>query len=598
MRIFFDRIFILIKRASISKRLIIYISLILSVQMALIGYFSYNWTTAYLKDLNLDKIHESNNTIMNRANFIRNKYEDISNMFLANPTIQKLLLENLNPPSQSSMIANKRTIEGSLNDASGTTYSIIAGPNGIIYQSSNGYYLHIANDQIINSEIYKQSKVSKGQNVWLPSNINIYTGKAGSCLYLCRTYRSTTVLFKTLGQLVIQIPFDEIQQLFDESSLDSREYYAIVDNSYKYIYHTKDRDLIGQPVNEEIISDLSSGAAGDLIIDSDKEDYLLSYVVYQEKGWNVIHVMPMDIIRARAREASNYIILIMLISMLISIPVLVIILKHITNPIKTLKTAVERFGYGDTQIRAETNRLDEIGLLQNSFNKMAERINEQMLKIEEDNRQKRRLEINMLEYQINPHFLYNSLDFINWMACKAGNKEISEMVVALARFFRVGLSNGREFYKVRDELDHAKQYLLINQLRLKDCFRFELQADPAIADYYTIKILLQPVVENAIKHGIDKNKKDGIIRISAFQMEGDIIFEVSDNGNGIGKDRLKAIQALLANHSQVYMDSGNGFGLYNVNMRLWMQYGEQYGVTLESSEESGTTVRIKIPVQS
>jgi two-component system sensor histidine kinase YesM len=563
--------------------------------MALIGYVSYNWSTAYLKDLNLDKIREANTTIMNRANYIRGKYEDMSDMFLANPTIQKLLLDNLNPQSQSSMLSNKRTIEESLTDASEATYSIIAGTNGIVYQSSIGYYFHMDYDQIIDSEIYKQSQLSKGQNIWLPSNINIYTGKADPFLYLCRTYLSTAVLFKPLGQLIIQIPVDEIQQLFDEGSLDSREYYAIVDSNYKYIYHTKDKNLIGESVDSEIISDLSSGVDGDLVIHSGKEDYLLSYLVYKDRGWNVIHVMPMDIIRARAREVSNYIILIMLISMLIFMPVLVIILKHITNPIKALKTTVERFGYGDTQIRAVTDRLDEIGLLQNSFNKMAERINEQMLKIEEDHKQKRRMEINMLEYQINPHFLYNSLDFINWMACKAGNEDISEMVVALARFFRVGLSNGKEFYKIRDELDHAKQYLLINQLRLKDCFRFELQAEPDILDYFTIKILLQPVIENAIKHGIDKNKKDGMIRISAVRMEGDIIFEVSDNGKGIDKDKLHAIQALLANPTQIYADSGNGFGLYNVNVRLWMQYGDPYGVTLESSKEAGTAVRIKIP---
>ena len=583
------------KRMSISKRLIMYITLVLSVQLALIGFFSYNWTTQYLKDLNLNKIHELNYTIMHRANFIRSKYEDKSDMLLANPTIQKLLLDSLNPQTQTTMLDNKKTIEESLTDTSEEVYSIIAGENGMIYQSSNGTYLHIGYERITASEVYKQSLLSNGKNIWIPSNINIITGETRPSLYLCRKYLSTTVLYQPLGQLIIQIPFQELQQLFDESSFDSREYYAIVDSSYHYVYHTKDKELIGTAAGQEIISDLSSGADGDRIIKSGKADYLLSFVLHAQEGWNVIHVMPMDIIRARAREASNYIILIMLISMVISMPVLVIILKRITNPIKTLKTTVERFGDGDIRIRAETGRFDEIGLLQSSFNKMAERINQQMLKIEEDGRQKRRLEISMLEYQINPHFLYNSLDFINWMACKAGNEDISVMVVALARFFRVGLSNGKEFYTVHEELDHARQYLLINQLRLKDCFQFELQADPDLAEYSTIKIILQPVIENAIKHGINKNNGDGFIRVSAVHKENDIIFEVSDNGTGMDHERFNTIRALLANHTQIYMEAGNGFGLYNVNMRLWIQYGDDYGVFLDRSDESGTAVSIKIP---
>lgn len=583
---------------SISKRLILYIILILAVQMALIGYFTYNWTSEYLKDLNIKKIRETNYTIMQQANYIRSKYESISDNFLANPTLQELLLANANSPTQTAMIQNKRIIEQSLSDVNEKIYTIIVAKNGIVYQPLIGDYSRILFEKAKASDVYKQSELSTGGNLWIPCGSDFITGDNNPYLYLCRTYMSVTNLFMPLGQLIMKVPVDELKQVFKESELDAQEYYAIVNSNGKYIYHTQDMSLIGKYADQEIIAKLESGVDGEQIVSYNDEDYLLSYSFYNKTGWNIIHIMPMDIIRSHAIKAINNVLFIMLMSMIIAMPVLVLILMSFTTPIRTLQNTVEKFGNGMSQIRAKTDRLDEIGRLQNSFNQMADKINEQMEKIKEDSQQKRLMEINMLEYQINPHFLYNSLDFINWMAHKSGNEDISEMVTSLARFFRVGLSKGKEYYKVKDELDHVHQYLLINKLRFKDCFRFEIQAEPDVLELSTIKIILQPAVENAIKHGINKYKNDGFIRVSAKKAEDSVIFEVSDNGKGIDKERLEVIQKILASHTQVDMDSISGFGLYNVNMRIWMQFGEGYGATLSSSDGSGTTVRIKIPAIS
>lgn len=548
--------------------------------------------------MNIKRIREANYTIMQQANFIRSKYEDISDNYLANPTIQKLLLSNLNAPSQTLLIQNTKTIEQTLSDSKDKIYTMIVGDNSIIYQPYSENYKRITYEEVRNSEIYKQSLLSDGGNLWLTSDQNLITRDSKLYLYLLRTYMSVNVLYKPLGQLIIRIPINELQQVFKESNNNSSEYYAIIDSTGKYIYHTQNAKLIGEQADNEILAEFSSKEDGYKFVRSGEDDFLLTYSIYRRNGWNVIHMLPMELIRASARQASNNVILIMLVSMIISLPVLMLILRSFTHPIRTLKTAVERFGNGDSEIRAKTDRLDEIGLLQNSFNKMAEKINDQMGKIEEDNKQKRLMEINMLEYQINPHFLYNSLDFINWMAQKSGNEDISEMVVALARFFRVGLSKGKEYYTVKDELDHVRQYLLINKLRFKDCFRFEIEADPDILMYSTIKIILQPAVENAIKHGINKYKTDGLIRVSAKKVEEAIVFEVSDNGDGIGNEKLEFIQKMMVDHTQLDGDSGNGFGLYNVNMRIWMQFGDGYGVTIENADQAGTTVRIKIPAVS
>jgi two-component system sensor histidine kinase YesM len=240
--------------------------------------------------------------------------------------------------------------------------------------------------------------------------------------------------------------------------------------------------------------------------------------------------------------------------------------------------------------------MDEIGHLQASFNKMAEDINNLLDKNAEENKQLRLMELNMIEYQINPHFLYNSLDSINWMAHKAGNEDIEEMVTALARFFRVGLSKGKEFYKIGDELEHVRQYLLINKIRFKDCFDFSVEAGPEVLEYSTIKIILQPIVENAIKYGIDKSGTNGFIRVNVKLEENSVLFEVSDNGAGIPGERLNAIQKVLTKHTQIVDSSLNGFGLLNVNQRIWMQFGEGYGIIIDSVVGIGTIVHIRIPL--
>jgi two-component system, sensor histidine kinase YesM len=276
---------------------------------------------------------------------------------------------------------------------------------------------------------------------------------------------------------------------------------------------------------------------------------------------------------------------------------------------------VEQFGKGNLKARASTNRMDEVGHLQVSFNKMADDISNLLEKIEYENKQRRLMELNILEYQVNPHFLYNTLDSINWMAQKAGKEDIGELAGALARFFRVGLSKGNEFYEVKDELEHVQQYLLINKIRYKDCFQYQITSDPDVLENHTIKIILQPIVENAIKYGINKRSAGGYISVSAKKDNDSILFEISDNGEGIQNDRLQAIQSALGKHTVIdgepvdsrnSRSTGSGFGLFNVNQRIWLHFGDGFGITIDSvaqnsgkennSTGSGTVVRIRIPI--
>jgi two-component system, sensor histidine kinase YesM len=583
-----------LKKMSITWRLMLYLSILLSVQMALIGWFSYNWVSMYLKDTYIKKILETNYTIMQQTNYIRSKYEEISDGILANATIQKILHKKYNASLSSQMIQDKDSVEELLSNPNDSTYSMILSKNGIVYQSFSGRYLSASYDSMVHSKIFNYSQASNGSNLWIVSDENIMASDNEPYLYVCRTLKSLEPKTKVLGQLIIQIPIDILDNVFKQSKLDTGEYYAIVNSNGDYLYHTGNINLYGRKADKDILSILNYEKDGYKILKKESNHVILSYSdfsVYGEKGWSVVHVLPMSVILSNARTICNVILLIMIVSLLVSLPILVLLSNTISSPIKKLKSAVEQFGEGNLHVRASTNRMDEVGHLQVSFNKMADDINLLLEKIAFENKQRRLLELNVLEYQINPHFLYNTLDSINWMAQKAGKEDIGELAGALARFFRKGLSRGNEFYKVKDELEHVQQYLLINKIRYKDCFQYQITSDPEVLENHTIKIILQPLVENAIKYGINKKGTYGFISVTVKKDNNSILFEISDNGEGIENNRLKAIQSALEKHITIdgeqadiknSINTGSGFGLFNVNQRIWLHFGDGFGITIDS----------------
>lgn len=585
-----------IKRMSIATRLIFYFYLLLVVQMLIIGLFSTSWLSTYLQNTYIDYMQVSNNGILQQINYIRAYYEDQAEKILSNRTIQDTLVKNYSAKPDYQIVEDMLTVGSILYDPTDRVLMIIVQKNGIIYQPYSGRYPSTTIDRMTATKAYGKSLESDGGNLWIAANENMMSGKREPFLYVCKTLKSLEIRPRVLGQLILQIPIDSLGDIFGKSKLNNGEYYAIVDSDGYFIYHMGDMNRIGEKADADLLPILSESGSGYQTVERSGENNLVSYSLYPGKGWNIIHVLPMNVISENAGKVRNYIFVIMLSSLLVLLPLLVLLSRNLSRPIKRLKSSVEQFGKGDLAVREKTDRKDEIGHLQLSFNKMAEDISNLLSKITAESKQIRLLELNILEYQINPHFLYNSLDSINWMAKVSGNKDIEDLVCALAKFLRLGLSKGKELYRVNDELEHVRQYLLINEIRFKDCFKFEIQAEPDVLQCLTIKIILQPVVENAIKYGINKKSTHGYIKISVKREGSSVLFEVSDNGAGIPDAKLQAIRSLLADHTETDSDSENGFGLYNVNQRIWLHFGDGYGITIDSEVMAGTTVRLKIPL--
>ena len=233
---------------------------------------------------------------------------------------------------------------------------------------------------------------------------------------------------------------------------------------------------------------------------------------------------------------------------------------------------------------------NEIGSLTRSFNVMTRRIRELMDQNVRDQEAKRKSELKALQSQINPHFLYNTLDSIIWMAEGKKNEEVVLMTASLARLLRQSISNEDEVVPIAQEVEYARGYLTIQKMRYKDKMEFQIDVDPAILHINLIKLVLQPVIENAIYHGLKYKESKGLLIVKGFMKNGNAVLQVIDNGVGMDEETLAHI---YDRHKVNYQS--NGVGVYNVQKRLQLYYGSAYGITYESKVGVGTTATITIP---
>ena len=270
----------------------------------------------------------------------------------------------------------------------------------------------------------------------------------------------------------------------------------------------------------------------------------------------------------------------------------VMIVSGIIQPISQLNQATEKIAQGDFNARAQADSDDEVAELAVSFNKMAGSMQSLIDKVKEDERKMRKADLRLLQEQIQPHFLYNTLDTIVWLIESNEPDEAVTMVVTLSDFFREILSKGKEFISIKEEEKHISSYLQIQEMRYRDILEYDIQLDQVIYKYQILKLTLQPVVENALYHGIKYKRAKGCIHIHG-EKEGDIIrLTVRDDGVGMDEEELAQLRQQIEKPCQ---ETEKGFGLANVNERIHMYFGYEYGMKIESEKGKGTTVEIVIP---
>lgn len=264
----------------------------------------------------------------------------------------------------------------------------------------------------------------------------------------------------------------------------------------------------------------------------------------------------------------------------------------ITRPIKRLSEVTDQVAKGDLTVRSDVHAGAEVRILNDSLNSMIDKINELLDQVTKEQVRLRKAEFELLQAQINPHFLYNTLDAIVWLAEAGEQKKVVSMVGSLSEFFRMSLNHGKDIVSIKEELQHVRSYLEIQQVRYQDILEYEICVPEELNLYLIPKITIQPLVENALYHGIKNKRGVGKITITGYEKDGIYCIKVEDNGKGITQERLEQVR----NGIQGKVSTGKTiYGLYNVNERIRLNFGEQYGISLESIYGEQTEVNVMLP---
>ena len=396
------------------------------------------------------------------------------------------------------------------------------------------------------------------------------------------------------GVLLIDITYGSLKQLLDNIALGDSGYLYMTGSSGELIYHPQ-MQLVEAGQMEENLQAAAVYRDGHYQEDyqGQKREITVKSVGYT--GWKLIGVAAENSISLNNLKTKLFIAFIIGFVLFILILINAYISSRITGPIQRLEKSVNALEAGDLETEVYVGGSYEIQHLGRSIRDMARRIQMLMQDIVTEHESKRRSEFDTLQSQINPHFLYNTLDIIVWMIENGQKQEAVKVVTALARFFRISLSKGKSIIPVGDELEHVRNYLMIQQMRFKDKFTYEIQAEPEVLSFSCLKLMLQPLVENAIYHGMEFMDGDGLIQVLAYQKEDGLWFEVRDNGLGMTKEQTSS---LLTKDMPVHSRQGSGIGVKNVNERIRLYFGEEYGLTIQSEPDEGTTILIHLPAET
>ncbi len=387
--------------------------------------------------------------------------------------------------------------------------------------------------------------------------------------------------------IAIDFKFSEIAKYIDHVGIGRHGYCYIMDADGNIVYHPQ-QQMIYSGLKEEANANIQSLKDGVY----PEKDKIYTIRTTQDARWRIVGVHYTEELRLERRTQILVGIMIALAcSAVITVIMLFLFSKIVNAPVRELVRAMKAFEEAaDTfEYKAPQQTVAELQILNDSFEHLVKRTKELMEKVRNEEIVLRKTELKALQAQINPHFLYNTLDSIQWMCEQGNDADAVKMVGALAKLFRISISRGHEFIKIKDEIQHAQSYLIIQSFRYRNQFSYTFRVDEELEDCLCNKITIQPLIENAIYHGIDRMVDEGEIHITVQESEdGDVLIIVEDNGVGMTEEQCKKIL------SKDRSDSG-GIGVKNVDDRLKIYFGEKYGLQIESELDVGTKVTVRMP---
>ena len=393
--------------------------------------------------------------------------------------------------------------------------------------------------------------------------------------------------------LLIEMAYQGLEEVLDEVTLGNGGYIYLMDSNGDIIWHPKFELIASGRVKENnLVAAGYDDGSREEVFNGTRQTVVTKTVGYT--GWKLVGVIKGTGISLNMLKTRLFIVFVILLIIFIVILINSYISFRVTNPIRELEKSVKELEEGNLDADIYMGGSYEVQHLGKSVQDMKFRIKGLMQDIVNEHEEKRKSEFDSLQAQINPHFLYNTLDIIVWQIENEKQSEAVHTVTALARFFRLSLGKGKNIVTVKDEIDHVKNYLMIQHMRFKNKFDYEFDIAEDVLELPSLKLMLQPLVENAIYHGMEFMDGDGMIMVKAWRKEDELYLSVADNGLGMTEDKVEMI---LTGESTSGNGRGSGIGVKNVNERIKLYFGEAYGLTIDSEPDEGTTVIIHLPAK-
>lgn len=450
------------------------------------------------------------------------------------------------------------------------------------------------NSNVLEKDFFKKSMAeSEYINFSMPHIRDLFDRNESSYSWVISLSRAVEVTDEgkaTQALLLINLNYMYFEEIFSNVNLGNGGYVYLTNDRGDIIWHPKQNEIYSGRFEEDnkYAATLKDGIT---VENLRGKNITLNVRTIGYTGWKLVGVTPSAVLGVDGIKFRFFVLFVADLFLFLLAMINAFISDKISNPIKSLDGSVREIESGNLNVEIVPSGSYEVEHLGKSIKNMLGRIKVLMSDLVAEHNAKRKSEFDTLQSQINPHFLYNTLDIIVWMIENENSDKAVNIVTALAKFFRISLSKGKNIITVKDEVEHVRNYLMIQNMRFKNRFEYSIDVDEEVLSYSSLKLMLQPLVENAIYHGMEFMDGDGEIDVKVFKEDDSLYFTITDNGLGMSEDMVET----LLSKDFVPSKKGSGIGVKNVNERIKLYFGSEYGLKVESEPDEGTKITIHLP---
>ncbi|MEH7385773.1 sensor histidine kinase [Bacillus sp. JJ1521] len=578
---------------SIKTKLMIFFTIIVLIPLVLLGSFTYQKSSEIVKEQVSEKVLERLIQINKNLTFFTKDMEQVSNYLYRNETLQEVLLKPGNRSDYekyedfTNISSLFSTVKGSKN---WNLYMYVIGLNGDRYFT--GEFLPDHYDHYVNNwGIFRKASEANGALVW-DTHYTIRKVEDQNIVLSAGRLIKHTKTGEPLGYLVIDVMESTIAEIYQQKTNDISQLFLLDKNGY-VISGYPSKATIGMKLEHPSLSSILEGNQGYTRTEWEKQPSILVYDTSENSQYKIATYIPESEVTKNSNLIGYITIIVAILSFLMAIWLSYFFSKTLTNPILRLNRLFKKVETGDLTVQYQSDYRDEIGSLGKNFNHMVSQLSKLITESIEKKTLLQEAEIKALRAQINPHFLYNTLETISAIAKLEKVNIVSDMSVALGEMMRYSIKKEQQFVPMEEDLRLVDYYLFIQKVRFQEKVNVNLRVEPSVKNYYIPPLLIQPLIENAINHGLEMKVGTGDLQIEIYEENNLLWIKVKDNGIGMDEETLNRIRNMV---TLVKNDNHTQIGLENVRRRIELLFGKEYGLMITSIKNVGTTVLLKLPI--